>query len=115
MLSKMCDTREQYSAMGYRASAKKKAIYWPTPSATDYKGAGMNGDLMDRLDYAVERGGTKSKTYEPNLTGGQLNPNWVGWLMGFPIAWANSKATVTPKSRSKQQPPTDCSEDFNAP
>ena len=35
--------------------------------------------------------------------GGQLNPDWVGWLMGFPIGWANSKATVMPKSRCKPQ------------
>tara|TARA_Y100000310_G_scaffold105471_1_gene103965 strand:+ start:404 stop:721 length:318 start_codon:yes stop_codon:yes gene_type:complete len=36
---------------------------WPTPSATDYKGSGKTGQLRDRLDYAVERGGTKSRMY----------------------------------------------------
>jgi hypothetical protein len=36
---------------------------WPTPCATDYKGSGKTGELRDRLDYAVERGATKSKTY----------------------------------------------------
>ena len=67
----------------------------------------MNGQLRDRLDYATERGATKSKTYEPNPDGGQLNPHWVGWLMGFPIGWASSKVTATPKSPSRQQQPTD--------
>ena len=37
--------------------------FWPTPSATDHKGSGKTGQLRDRLDYAVERGATKSKTY----------------------------------------------------
>jgi hypothetical protein len=37
--------------------------FWPTPCATDYKGSGKMGDLRDRLDYAVERGRTKSKDY----------------------------------------------------
>jgi len=36
---------------------------WPTPCATDYKGSGKTGALRDRLDYAAERGATKSKTY----------------------------------------------------
>jgi hypothetical protein len=42
--------------------------------------------------------------------GGILNPDWVGWLMGFPIGWASSKAMETRKSRSKQQPRGNCSE-----
>jgi len=36
---------------------------WPTPCATDYKGSGKTGALRDRLDYAVERGATKSNNY----------------------------------------------------
>lgn len=35
----------------------------PTPCATDHKGSGKNGADRDRLDYAVERGKTKSHIY----------------------------------------------------
>jgi hypothetical protein len=64
---------------------------YPTPCSTDHKGAGQSGDLRDRLDYAVERGGTKSATFEKNAAG-QLSPNWVEWLMGWPIGWTDLTA-----------------------
>lgn len=64
-----------------RKAAKNRGRYIPnsvsarpTPTANDYKGSGKNGDLRDRLDYAVERGATKSHQYPtPNcgkLAGG---------------------------------------------
>lgn len=28
--------------------------------------------------------------------GGQLNPTWVEWLMGFPIGWTELNASETP-------------------
>jgi hypothetical protein len=73
---------------------------WPTPCATDHKGAGKTGELRDRLDYATERGGTKSKTYPvPPESGGQLNPTWVEWLMGWPLGWTDSAQSATAKFR----------------
>ncbi|MBP5509859.1 MAG: hypothetical protein J6Z49_02975 [Kiritimatiellae bacterium] len=106
---------------------------WPTPCASDHKGSGKNGSDRDRLDYAVERGKTKSHLYptvgtqtmggcsgsfaklkeleeigrqtpeerramSSHLTGGKdpdtancgmLNPDWVEWLMGWPIWWTD--------------------------
>jgi hypothetical protein len=73
---------------------------WPTPAATDYKGSGKTGTLRDRLDYATERGATKTRVYgEPALTG-QLNPNWVEWLMGWPVGWSDLKQLETGKFHS---------------
>jgi hypothetical protein len=142
-----CATRKEYQS-------------WPTPNTSDYKGSGTEGPLRDRLDYATERGATKSNTYPKNWAtpqardhrtggadrwenpersrnlndqvahqhsfpspgttgmsngsgnceksnklheagvitdderksmragnGGQLNPDWVCWLMGWPISW----------------------------
>ena len=46
-----------------RRTKEIESGFWPRPCATDYKGSGKTGQLRDRLDYAVERGATKSKTY----------------------------------------------------
>lgn len=71
-----------------------------TPTARDYKDGEAqyfrNGELQqDTIDW---------------LLGGAVNPQFVAWLMGFPIRWANSKATATPKSHSKPQQHGNCSE-----
>jgi hypothetical protein len=79
---------------------------WPTPCATDYKGAGKNGELRDRLDYAVERGATKSNDYSMEVdleAGGQLNPTWVEWLMGWPLGWTDLRPSAMDKFQSWQQ------------
>ena len=110
---------------------------WPTPCRTDYKGAGKTGTFRDRLDYAAERGRTKSNVYPTPRTnvmcggsgawaqmgrlvrdgkmtdeerhqigagnGGKLNPDWVEWLMGWPIGWTVSRPLETARFQSWQQ------------
>lgn len=81
----------------------KRMEMWRTPNASDAT-KWNNQSLVERI-----AGGSQirlnNQVAPEGGSGGQLNPNWVGWLMAFPIEWANSKATATPKSRSKQQPP----------
>jgi hypothetical protein len=62
--------------------------HWITPMARDYKGhtnnpetRGYGGTLPDQV---LERSG-----------GGQLNPTWVEWLMGWPLGWTDSSASAT--------------------
>ncbi len=57
---------------------------WPTPTAkrTD----------MGSVELARHSGTDRKAqgiTYQP---GGQLNPTWVEWLMGFPLEWTDLKA-----------------------
>jgi hypothetical protein len=51
----------------------------PTPTCADAKQAG---------------GGSNARK-NPNFIGGQLNPAWVEWLMGWPIGWTESKPLET--------------------
>ena len=48
---------------------------WSTPTATDWK----NRESSCR-DSVLQK-----------EVGGQLNPRWVEWLMGFPVGWSNLK------------------------
>ena len=86
------------------AVAQLERENFPTPCATDYKGAGQSGKLRDRLDYAAERGATKNKTFTaPTVPGGQLNPIFVEWLMGWTLGWTDLKPLVMGKSPSVRQ------------
>jgi hypothetical protein len=104
--------------------------FWPTPNASDHRGSGKSGKLRDRLDYAVERGATKKKTYWPtpcanedaagrpgskmqkmlgnhpdvrgDLTGGTLSADWTEWLMGWPIGLTDLEPLATDKFQQWQ-------------
>jgi hypothetical protein len=105
------------------------AHMWPTPAARDCKGAnsrehcetnGTGRKHMDQLANAVAhpdlrfatpqardfRTGQKSRWDNPERTrnlndqiGGQLNPTWVEWLMGWPLGWTDCGASATDKFR----------------
>jgi hypothetical protein len=73
---------------------------WPTPNARDWKGA--PSDAWNQWSL-------------PREVGGALNPTWVEWLMGWPLAWTDCAASATDKFRqwrhshgicSEEQPPT---------
>lgn len=77
---------------------------WPTPSARDWKDSpGMakssinqDGTKRNRLDQLPR------KIYHQDQTGGLLNPNWVEWLMGWPVGWTGLKPLATDKFQQWQ-------------
>jgi len=96
---------------------------WPTPRAND---AEKRGDFDEKnhrngLPAAVKRFPTPCardfrtpsqadmNRNTPSLatisfgTGGQLNPRWVEWLMGYHIEWTELDVSATQWFRSKQE------------
>jgi hypothetical protein len=55
---------------------------WPTPDASPHK-------------YRLQGNTQQSKSLNA-IHGGKLNPQWVEWLMGFPIGWTDLRHSVTP-------------------
>lgn len=84
------------------------AAKWPTPTASACKGSSpgalkrKNGRSRDndRLDHAVM-----------SREGGQLNPEWVEWLMGWPIGWTALKPLGMDRFREWQRQHSSVSHD----
>ena len=98
------------------------AVNWPTPRASDGAKGGPNqrgskGDLtlpaavqpfrtpssrdwkgMSAASWLSRTQGDLTPTL-PDQVGGQLNPTWVEWLMGFPIGWTDCGHSETRSCR----------------
>ena len=65
---------------------------WPTPTT----GAGLCGGTGNFQQLKkLEEAGQITEEERRNMSqgnGGQLNPTWVEWLMGFPIGWTDLNA-----------------------
>lgn len=80
-----------------------KARMYPTATATAYKGWSPNhnrAETDDRLDYTIEREAFSHGQQTPPM---RLNPDWVEWLMGWPIGHTDLKPLETGKFREWQQ------------
>jgi hypothetical protein len=59
---------------------------------------------LSARDSRIGRG-RRPNGHTPQLAeriGGQLNPSWAEWYMGYPIGWTESKDSATPSSRSRR-------------
>ncbi|OGO33104.1 MAG: hypothetical protein A2Z03_02245 [Chloroflexi bacterium RBG_16_56_8] len=63
---------------------------WPTPAAQDSKNSTLPPSQMERdtVPGALMRSGET----------GKLNPNWVAWMMNFPLDWFKDGGTSNPTS-----------------
>ncbi len=82
------------------------AVRWPTlnkhyPTPTRRDGRTLRG-AQDRPNRSG--GPSLSQTMlDAGATSGRLNPEWVGWLMGFPERWTDLGPSETPSSRKSSK------------
>jgi hypothetical protein len=69
---------------------------WPTPCATESRQGFQN---RTRGKRGTQESLTTVACKTLGLTRGALNPTWVEWLMGFPLAWTVLDALEMPSSR----------------
>ena len=73
-------TKEKRGSGG--VNLREAVKHWPTPTATDSIKAGQ----------VAARPGAMGLS---ETLGGQLNPTWVEWLMGFPLGWTDCEDSET--------------------
>ena len=83
---------------GTQTSLSTAVLTWPTPRTAGMCGGSGSWDLLNK-NTTVEEARLMGAG-----NGGQLNPPWVEWLMGWPIGWTDLKPLGTDKSPSVLQP-----------
>ena len=111
-------TMEQIEQRKEKYGGKQRAIYlpayvkmFPTPQSRDYKGADTNPEskrfskktelnsfvatptnsMMTNQDMEQAKFHSSKRPDYQDCNTGSLNPNWVEWLMGYPIGWTDLK------------------------
>mgnify|MGYP000853982035 CR=1 FL=1 len=64
------------------------AKMFPTPTARDWKDGASIGSAPEN--------GLLGRVVNPSPATGSLNPNWVEWLMGYPVGWTDLEDSETP-------------------
>ncbi len=87
---------------------------WPTPGACDWKAASCIGQRRRQLSEAIlsfphgPQDATTSKDGALSSPGARtLNPQFVEWLMGWPIGSTDCGSSETASCPSKRRSPTD--------
>lgn len=65
-------------------------------------GVHLGDTLTDFVTKWPTSTASKGRAHQPAAglrTNGQLNPEWVEWLMGFPPGWTDCDPSETPSSR----------------
>ena len=78
-----------YSDKGKKVQVDLRAAVrmWPTPSAGDDRDRGCLS--TPAIKRRAEKGKQLNLSMVVSEESGALNPDWVEWLMGFPVGWTN--------------------------
>ena len=89
------------NGFGLTLNQAVKVAMWPTPTACQgHNNSAMNSGSAGRKMLAEA---ADSPHEAAEMAGGQLNPTWVEWLMGFPLGWTALDASETPSSRKSSK------------
>lgn len=81
--------------------ARSARSYLPTPTCNDAKNSTLppsQGGRDGMAGYLLRDG---------EQSGGQLNPDWVEWLMGWPVGWTSLQPLTQPSPQSWIEDPPD--------
>jgi len=70
---------------------------WLTPTQRDYRSQHAENSEAFEARKGHPRGVNLVEEMQRRGVGGQLNPRWVEWLMGWPIGWVSLEPLATDK------------------
>jgi DNA (cytosine-5)-methyltransferase 1 len=100
MVAKNVTTYKEYLMLTQGACKSKLDKYWPTPMSTEHK---ANRQTRENHQNGLTQAVLATET------GGQLNPTWVEYLMGWPLGFTDLKPLEMDKSLYVQQQLGSCS------
>ena len=77
---------------------------FPTPNAWDGRRGPLSKELYDKKTKQISLVTHIRHSALTPQNGGQLNPTWVEWLMGWPLGWTDLKPLETDKCPCVLQP-----------
>jgi hypothetical protein len=83
-----------------RKALKKRMESYPTPNTGMYRNLNYNKELCIKR---AEKHQVDLAMVSVMHFGGQLNPPWVEWLMGWPLEWTELKPLEMDKFQEWQQ------------
>ena len=86
------DWKDSQTAGNRKSPGLGVVAHWPTPRTKGMCGGSGSWDLLNK-NTTVEEARLMGAG-----NGGQLNPPWVEWLMGWPIGWTDLKPLEMDKS-----------------
>ncbi len=89
-------------AGGHQVTLRDQVItpsMWPTPTSRDHKGCGKNGRVRD----GSLQTDTLDRAVWASNGNGLLNPQWVEWLMGYPLEWTVCAVSGMRSSRKSRR------------
>jgi hypothetical protein len=91
---KATDGRTKPNKLGWAVKEKEEKHSFPSPGTTGMSNGSGNCEKSNKLHEAGVITDDERKSMRAG-NGGQLNPDWVEWLMGWPVAWTRLKNTYT--------------------
>jgi hypothetical protein len=92
------ERKRQDGRMGVSLTSLALQASWVSPQASDGHGSGKNQRTASLDKQAKHSGPTSSGSPAGTTSGGQLNPAFSLWLMGYPTEWLSCAPLETQSS-----------------
>lgn len=83
-----------------------QAHLWTSPTVRDSNSVASGNELIQPLTVQADHfqtGAEPSSNAEPTASRGQLSPDFVCWIMGYPAGYLNYADSATPSSRKSRR------------